>query len=524
MTVPAARPRKAGAILVAVGIFISRIFGLIRVRVFSHYFGLASDAADAFNAGFKIPNLLQNLFGEGALSGSFIPVYAKVHALGDEDEADRVAGAVAGLLSLAVSLIVVAGIGTAPWLIDLIAPGFEGEKRALAIQIVRILFPGAGLLVVSAWCLGILNSHHRFFLSYAAPVVWNLAMIAALAAFGGGSDLGRLAVALAWASVAGSALQVAVQLPTVSKVLSRFRPSLDVRSPHVREVIRNFWPVLFSRGVVQISAYIDQVIASLLPTGAVTGLANVQLLYTLPVSLFGISVSAAELPGMSKAAGDEATVAAHLRGRLAAGLRQVAFFVVPSVVAFAALGDQLAGTILQTGRFRHEDAVYVWGILAASSIGLLASTFGRLYSATYWALRDTRTPLRYAIVRVTLTAALGFAAALYGPAVVGIEARWGAAGLTASSAVCGWVEFLLLRRTLARRIGAVHVPGPYLAKLWASAAIAAGVAWAIKLALPPSPPLLVGALTLGSYGLGYIGFALLFGLPEPRGLLRRLRI
>ena len=522
MTSAVALPRRAGAMLVAVGIFVSRIFGLIRVRVFSHYFGLASDAADAFNAGFKIPNLLQNLFGEGALSGSFIPIYARVHASGDREEADRVAGAVAGLLSLAVSVIVLAGVAAAPGLIGLIAPGFEGEKRALAIQVVRILFPGAGLLVVSAWCLGILNSHHRFFLSYAAPVVWNLAMIAALVAFGGRADLGRLAIVLAWASVAGSALQVAVQLPTVLAVMSRFRPSFDVRSPHVRDVIRNFWPVLLSRGVVQISAYIDQVIASLLPTGAVTGLANVQLLYTLPVSLFGISVSAAELPVMSRATGDEAAVATQLRERLGAGLRKVAFFVVPSVVAFAALGDQLAGTILQTGRFRHEDAIYVWGILAASSFGLLASTFGRLYASTYWALRDTRTPLRYAIVRVGLTAAIGFVAALYGPAAIGVGEKWGAAGLTASSAACGWVEFLLLRRTLWRRIGAVPVPRAFMTKVWASAGAAAGLAWAIKLTVPALPPFLLGLITLGPYGLGYLGATLALGVPEARSVLRQI--
>jgi putative peptidoglycan lipid II flippase len=510
-------------LLVAVGIFISRIFGLVRVRVFSHYFGLASEAADAFNAGFRIPNLLQNLFGEGALSGSFIPVYARVLAAEGEDEADRVAGAVAGLLALTVSVIVLCGVVTSPWLIDLIAPGFEGAKRDLAIHIVRILFPGAGLLVVSAWCLGILNSHHKFFLSYAAPVVWNVAMIAALVALGGRADLDRLAIILAWASVAGSALQVAVQVPTVSRLLSRFRPSLDVRSPHVREVIRNFWPVLFSRGVVQISAYVDQLIGSLLPTGAVTGLTNVQLLYTLPVSLFGISVSAAELPGMSRATGDDASVASHLRTRLGAGLQQVAYFVVPSAVAFAALGDLVAGTILQTGRFRHEDAVYVWGILAASSIGLLASTFGRLYSSTYWALRDTRTPLRYAIVRVALTATCGYFAALYGPALFGIEARWGAAGLTASSALCGWVELFLLRRTLSRRIGPVHLPAGFLLKLLAASASGAGVAWLIKIALPMGWPVLRGAATLGPFGLVYVGMTVLFGVPQARSLLRRLR-
>ncbi len=507
--------------LVAVGIFVSRIFGLIRVSVFSYYFGLQSNAADAFNAGFRIPNLLQNLFGEGALSASFIPVYAKLVASGDEAEADHVAGAVAGLLALTISVVVLFGVLGASWLIDLIAPGFEGERRVLAIAVVRVLFPGAGLLVMSAWCLGILNSHHKFFLSYAAPVVWNLAMIGALVGFGGRTDLGRLAVILAWASVLGSALQVLVQLPTVSRVIGRFRPSLDHTSAHVRQVVRSFWPVFFSRGVVQISAYVDQLIGSLLPVGAVTGLTNVQLLYTLPVSLFGMSVSAAELTTMSRATGGDEAVKAHVHARLHGGLQQIAFFVVPSAMAFLVLGDLVAGAILQRGRFRHEDAVYVWGILAGSAVGLLASTFARLCSSTYWALGDTKTPLRYAIVRVALTAALGYVAAVYLPGWIGVESRWGAAGLTASAGVAGWVEFFLLRRTLARRIGPIELPRLLLPRLWMSAAVAAAVAFAIKLVLPPMSPVIVGGLTLGPYGLVYLGLTLALGVPEARGLLRR---
>jgi putative peptidoglycan lipid II flippase len=490
--------------------------------VFSYYFGLESEAADAFNAGFRIPNLLQNLFGEGALSGSFIPVYSKLLASGDEAEADRVAGAVAGLLALTVSVIVLAAVVTAPWLIDLIAPGFEGEKRRLAIEIVRILFPGAGLLVLSAWCLGILNSHHRFFLSYAAPVVWNLAMIGALVLFGGRLDLGRLAVALAWASVGGSALQVGVQWPTVRRVAGRVRVSLGRGSPHVRQVVQSFWPVFFSRGVVQISAYVDQMIGSLLPTGAVTGLTNAQLLYTLPVSLFGMSVSAAELPAMSRAVGGEADVGRQVRLRLNGGLQQIAFFVVPSAMAFLALGDQVAGTILQTGRFRHADAVYVWGILAGSSVGLLASTFARLCSSAYWALGDTRTPLRFALLRVALTAALGFVAAVYLPGWIGIDGHWGAAGLTASAGVSGWVEFFLLRRTLARRIGAIELPRLFLPRLWSAAAVGAAGAFAVKLLLPSSlSPLVVGCATLGLYGVVYFALTAWLGLPQARRLLRR---
>src|SRR5947199_543894 len=209
---------RRSAVLVAAGMLCSRLAGLVRTRVFSHYFGLQSDSADAFNAAFRIPNFLQNLFGEGALSGSFIPVYAALVARGERREADRVAGAVASLLALVVSALVLVGVVATPLLISVIAPGFTGDKRALTIALVRILFPGAGLLVLSAWCLGVLNSHQRFLLSYAAPVMWNVAMIATLVAFGGREPLPDLAITLAWGSVVGSALQFGVQVPVVFRV------------------------------------------------------------------------------------------------------------------------------------------------------------------------------------------------------------------------------------------------------------------------------------------------------------------
>src|SRR5436305_808390 len=151
------------AILVAAGIFLSRIAGLIREHVFAHYFG-NSDAADVFRAAVRIPNFLQNLFGEGVLSASFIPVYARLRALGEDDEASDVADAIATLLALVTSVLVLIGVLATPFIIDAIAPGFHGAKRELTIRLVRILFPGAGLLVMSAWCLGILNSHRKFFL------------------------------------------------------------------------------------------------------------------------------------------------------------------------------------------------------------------------------------------------------------------------------------------------------------------------------------------------------------------------
>jgi len=377
---------KRFAFLVAAGIFLSRIAGLVRDRVFAHYFG-NSDAADAFKAALRIPNFLQNLFGEGVLSASFIPVYANLLAREDEKEARSVAGAVAGLLALTTSVLVLIGVSATPYLIDAIAPGFSGEKRELTIRLVRILFPSAGLLVLSAWCLGVLNSHRRFFLSYTAPVIWNAAMIAAMWKFGGRTAQYPLAAIVAWGSVVGSALQVGVQLPVVLQLLRGLHLSFRYRADNVKTVVRNFIPVFFSRGVVQISAYIDQLLASLLPTGAVAALGYAQTLYLLPVSLFGMSVSAAELPAMSGAVGTEKDVAEALRGRLDSGLRQIAFFVLPSVVAFLALGDVIVAAIYQTGQFKQPDVTYVWGILAGATVGLLASTLGRLYSSTYYALR-----------------------------------------------------------------------------------------------------------------------------------------
>jgi putative peptidoglycan lipid II flippase len=507
---------------VAAGILLSRITGLIRQRVFSHYFGLRDDAADAFTAAFRIPNFLQNLFGEGALSASFIPVYASLVARGERREADRVAGAVGSALALIVAVLVLVGVIATPLLIGAVAPGFHGSKRDLTITLVRILFPGAGLLTLSAWCLGVLNSHRKFLLSYASGVVWNAAMIGTLIAFGAGTALPRLAVILAWGSVVGSALQFAVQLPAVGRVAPHLRFTLDTSSEHVRTVARNFVPVLVSRGVVQLSAYIDALIASLLGTGAVTGLQNASTLYTLPVSLFGMSVSAAELPAMSSIASGDPAALQQLRRRLDAGLRRIAFFVVPSAVAFLALGDVVAGALFQTGRFERTDTLYVWGILAGSAVGLLASTLGRLYSSTYYALRDTKTPLHYAIVRVVLTTILGYLFAIPLPRALGVNLAWGAAGLTASAGIAGWVEMLLLRAKLNARIGRTGLRAPYVVQLWGSAMAAAALAWAVKLALPPLHPIVTAIVVLAPYGAGFLAATWLLGIGEATTALARV--
>ncbi len=505
--------------LVGVGILFSRLFGLVRQRVLAHYLGLSS-SADAFSAGFRIPNLLQNLFGEGVLSASFIPVYSRLLARGEHEEARRLAGAVFAFLSLIVAVVVLAGVLVTPWLIDVIAPGFEGEKRMLTIRIVRVLFPGMGLLALSAWCLGVLNSHRRFFLPYVAPVVWNVAIIASLFLYAGRVANAELAVVAAWGSVVGSALQLLVQLPVVLTLVRGMRPSFE-RGSHIRTVGRNFVPAFLGRGVVQIGAYVDTLIASLLPTGAVAALMNAQMLYTLPVSLFGMSISAAELPEMASDVARDDAVGHRLGTRLQTGLRRIAFFIVPSAAVFLALGDVVAAALFETGEFSREDSRFVWALLAGSAVGLLASTSGRLYSSAFYALHDTRTPLRFAAVRVTFGVVLAAALALFGPGLLGLAPRWGAAGITVASGIAAWLELVLLRSALRARLGVDERLTGVVLKLWACAAVAAVAAWGAKILVSDAHPWVTAAIVLGTFGVVYLAMTAAAGIEQARAVLAR---
>jgi putative peptidoglycan lipid II flippase len=532
----APKPATGFAVLVAAGIFLTRISGFVREKVFAHFLG-NSDAAGIYRAAIRIPNVLQNLFGEGVLSASFIPVYARLLAENDEETAGRVAGIVASLLALSMAILVLIGVLLTPWLLVVIAPGYKGEIRALTITVVRIMWPGVGILVLSAWCLGILNSHRRFFLSYVAPVFMNVVMIATLVIFGARSNDRALVIIAAWGMVVGAAAQFGIQIPAILRYSKHLRFAIDTTLEPVREVIRNFTPVVVGRGVVQLSGYIDNVLATLLGTLAVSALSYAQIVYMLPISLFGMSVAAAELPQMSGMTGTEAVIAESMRKRLERGLRQIAFFVVPTVAAFIAIGNVIVAALYQGGRFKATDTMLVWYILIGSTFGLLAATLGRLYSSVFYALRDTKTPLRFAMIRVALTAALGwiFAIPLRPmliqllewarvplPIIDGNTAPLGAIALTATAGVAAWVEFLLLRRSLSTRIGAARLAASFLGRLWISA-VCAGIAAAAfnHYLLHAVSPIRNGILVCGLFGAIYFGAAIALGVPEARATLAR---
>jgi putative peptidoglycan lipid II flippase len=525
---PEAAPKRTfgGALAVATGIFLSRVAGLVRDRAFAHYLGISA-AAGAFRAALRIPNVLQNLFGEGVLSASFIPVYARLQAEGRHEDASRVARAVGTLLALVAALIALAGVIAAEPLVELLVPGFQGESRALTVTLVRILFPGVALLVLSAWCLGVLNSHRKFFLSYVSPVLWNTALIAAAILAGrrlAGHDA-EIAYWLAIGAVIGSAAQFLVQLPSVIALLRGLRPSLAVRDPGVQQTLRAFVPILIGRGSVQLSGYIDQLIASFLGVGIVAAMANAQTLYLLPVSLFGMAVSAAELPEMSSATGSAEARAEHLQARLRSALRRVVFLVVPSAVAFIAIGGPIVALLFQSGRFTAADTIIVWTILAGSAIGLSAGTQGRLLTSAFYALGDPKPPLHAALVRVAFTSVLGWALALPLRDYFGYSAVWGAFGLTASAGFAAWIEFLLLNRWLAARIGKVPIPTRLGFGALAAAAVAGAAGYgASQLAVElGARSWMTAVAAIPVFGIVYLGIMTAARVPETRALTRLIR-
>ncbi len=425
---------------VGAAILLSRLLGLIRERVIALFLGTGM-AEDAWGAALRIPNAIRNLLGEGTLSASFIPVYAGMIERGEEENARRLSGVIASLLVLLAAFAALLGIVLAPIITDFVAPGFSDQQRDLTVTLVRILFPMSGLLILSAWCLGILNTHRRFFLAYAAPTVWNIAQIAVLLALGGRLLGASLAVAVAWGAVAGSLLQILVQLPSVIGIVRRVVWSLDMDVSGVRKVVRAWLPVIFGAGVVQISSIIDIQLASFLGSGSVATLRYAQLIQILPISLFGVSVAAVALPELSR----DATTndPDPLRRRLGEGVRQVAYFALPSAFAFAALGPQLVGALFQTGAFDAGDTALVGGVLAAYAIAVPAQAQIKLLASGHYAVGDTRTPVRIAAVAVVLSAASAFA----------LMQWFGAAGIALGAAVGAYFNVILNVNTLRQRMG-----------------------------------------------------------------------
>lgn len=543
---------RSSSMLVAAGILASRIAGLVRASVFNAFLGVGA-SADALGFATRVPNVLQNLLGEGSLSASFIPVYS-AELDRDQEEAGRIAGAVAALLALTAAVIVVVSWIFAPQIAALLmifTGGSEDPRFELTVTLLRIIFPSTGLLVLSAWCLGILNSHRQFFLSYVAPVLWNIAQIvavvgavvffavgdttdaaaSALASPSGNIDLlGDVAEVAAWGFLIGSAIQFLVQLPYVLRVVRGLRVRLDTSREGVREILRRFVGAVSGRGVVQISAFADTILAGALTAGAVGALVNAQILHVLPISLFALSVAAAELPEMSRMKDP-----AEVRERTDRGFGQIAFFVGFTAIAYVLLGDKIVGALFERGEFNSDDTLLVWFVLGTYAFGLIPSALSRLTQNAIWSQGDTNGPARIAFVRVVLAIVLSVLAmpffdrigvadvrgafpTLFDVETIDDQLRFGAMGITLASAIAAWVEAGLLQRLADRTISGINplkAVGPLAPALVASSVVAVVMRVVTDDVWPP----LALVLAVGLSGLTYVGVCWVKRVPAVNALL-----
>ena len=557
MANPETGARTNRAIVVALGIMASRVLGLVRWSLTARYFG-SGPHADVLKAAFQAPNALQNLLGEGTMSAAFIPVYSKMLEEGRPEAAGRFAGSILGLLTAVVCTGVLLGIWLAHPICSVLMPGFVGDaaevakgqrevdRLLLSVDMVRLAFPMAGILVVSSWALGVLNSHRRFFMPYFAPVLWNVTIIGTLLGvgnlvgltpwdLGGESDasilpeeLTRLLTAVFAGGLVGGLLQFLVQLPSVVLVLKGFRFSLSTRVDGVRRALNAVVPALAGRGIAQLSAYLDILLATHLVGGAVASIGYAQVLYILPISLFGLSVAAAELPELSRIGSNSLP---RMAKRINAGLRQGLFLAIPTALGYIALGYVIVGAIYRGGSFGVDDNWLVYVILATYSLGLLATVSSRLLQNGFWALGDTRTPARMAMVRAAIALVIAIpvmfaldrlsVSLITGPGTSVLY--FGAVGLAFGSAVASWVEWWLLGRVLKRRLGNTFMPWRAVGTMTIfviAALVPSGILWYFAQSWPP---VWLGITVVAVFAATYLLLARQFRRPELTAWIGRLR-
>jgi putative peptidoglycan lipid II flippase len=513
------------------GIASSRVLGLVR-EVLLAFVGGAGAATDVLAVAFRGPNLVQNLLGDQALSAAFVPVYSRFLAEGRRAEARRFAGAVFGILALAAGALALGGALLARWLILLLAPGFgdDPQRFEVAVEAARWIFPMTALLVLSAWCLAILNSHRRFFLPYFAPVLWNASLVAALLWLAlrpdGPRDVRGLVLVVSVAALVGGALQLAVQVPATLRLLGGIDPRPTLQAPGVPSALRSFGPAVVGRGVVQLSGWLDLFLGSWLAVGALSALNYAQRLHSLPLALFGTSFAVVDLPELARSMHDQTAVARRIAGSFAAA----AFLTVPAAVGLVLFGLPVVRAVYERGEFGGAAAVLVYAVLACYALALVPSVGSRLRQNVFLATGDTKTPAAVALGRVLVGAGVGAALMLWldrypiGELLPAAGAsddptRAGAVGLAAGSAVGAWLELWVLGRALERRRLAGRLPwrrAALCAVLALCAAVPTGALWWFA---ESWPPVWLGPLLVVLFAAVYLGTGWVARLAEARSWL-----
>ncbi len=449
----------------------SRILGFLRDIILAKIFG-ATGSTDAFFIAYRIPNLFRELFAEGSMSAAFIPVFTGTITKNGREDARRLASAVFAFLISVLSMVCLAGVLFAPYVVSVIAPGFIGspEKFSLTVRLTRVMFPFLFFISLAAFAKGILNSLRSFFIPALAPVFLNIAIIISALFIAPRFSVPLMAVGLA--VTAGGALQVAVQIPELIKKGFIVWPVFSLDHPGLKKILRLLVPAVVGMGVAQINILISTVFVSFLPGGAATYLYYAMRFVHLPIGIFGVAMATAVLPSLSEhaARGD----GEGFRETFSFSLRLLFFITLPAMAGLISLSGPIIEVLLQRGEFTARATAETAYALVFYSSGLWAFVGARIVASSFYSMQDTKTPVKIAALSVITNIIFSFI--LIGPLQHG--------GLALANAIASAVNFMVLFFLLRKRLG--RVDGGKIVRSFvrtASASLVMGVTalFAIKL-------------------------------------------
>ncbi len=433
--------RSAGVIGIAT--MTSRVLGVLREAVLAKTFG-AGFAMDAFNVAFKIPNLLRDLFAEGAMTSAFVPTFTRTLSTRDRDAAWRLGSLVVNSLLIVTGALVILGMIFAYPITSLIAPKFAEVpgKLELTTLLTRVMLPFLTTVAIAVAMMGMLNSLHRFFVPALSPATFNVATI--LCAIVLAPFFARLGVppilSIAIGTLLGGVGQIVLQWPSLRREGFRYRPVVDFNDPDLREILRLMVPGTLGLAAVQINVLVNTYLATSQQEGAVSWLNYAFRVMYLPIGLFGVSIATAALPDISRQAAAEDLAA--IRRIVSSGLRLMLMLNVPATVGLLVLAEPIVSLLLERGRFTPDDTIQTAAALMFYAPGLLGYSAVKIASPTFYSLRDSRTPVIVSMISVA--ANLGINLALV--RVMGFR------GLALGTALAAMINAGVLLWLLGRRL------------------------------------------------------------------------
>jgi len=467
---PRSVARSAG--IVSIAVMFSRVLGLAREVIFAKYFG-AGFLYDAFLVGFRIPNILRDLFAEGALSAAFVKVFTDYQLKKSEAEAWQLASLIFNALAIVLSAITVIGILTAPYLVPLLARGFSPEKAALAVTLTQIMFPFILLVALAAVAMGVLNTKGRFGVPASASTAFNIAAIVFGLGFAfylsGGvwetssdknlvpSAAGQWAIiGMAIGTLIGGAFQLFIQIPSLLSVGFRFSPIVSFTDEGVRRVMRLMGPAIIGTSAVQVKVLVDTFVVSSIDGGQ-SWLSYAFRLMQFPIGLFGVAIGTAAIPTLSRLASENNFT--KFRSTLSDALKLVFLLTIPAACGLVVLGEPIIRLLYERGEFDAADTNMTAWALAAYSIGLTGYAAIKIVSPSFYALDDAKTPMYVSIASILVHVVVSFSMMRL-LSTVGVTSErpngFGHVGVALATSTVALVNFFALTFLMRRRISGLN--------------------------------------------------------------------